>query len=125
MYQYWLVRIVLMLHSLAHASIASNEIDPNHLKAYPFCGRMPRYDDSSAASSRVANSRDSDRRYPWVLYLKRNNLRRVGNILAPSSCTASIITSRYVKMVNNAVTMTALFAKNMYCIAKKLKLIII
>ena len=100
MYQYLMLRMVFMVHLLAHASIASKEIDPNHLKAYPFCGRMPRYDDSSATSSRVANSRDSDRRYPWVLYLIRKNLRKEGNILAPRTCTASIITSRYVKMVN-------------------------
>ena len=102
MYHYLLLRLVFMVHFLANASVASNEIDQEHLKAYPFCGRLRKLRKSSATSSRVTNSRDSDRRYPWVLFIRRTNLRKTLKDFGKFGCTASVITSRYVKMLSNA-----------------------
>ena len=94
-----------MVHLLIHYSLATNEqIDQEHLMLYPYCGMMPKQDDSSGASSRVVNSKDSEKRYPWVLFVRRKNLRNTKSVLPKkgSMCAASIITSMYFIMLNNA-----------------------
>ena len=92
MLYYFLVWVALMVHSITHYVIANTEIDQDHLELYPFCGRFPNNDDVST-SSRVVNSRESDKTYPWVVGITRENLNK-NMEMVQSICGGSVITSR-------------------------------
>ena len=44
------------------------EIDPDHLRIEPECGKIP-----AIGSSRISNAEESDRHYPWVVLVSREN----------------------------------------------------
>ena len=62
--------IITILNIILHA-FSIEQIDKEHLKLYPYCGRMFGYD-SSNTKSRVVNSEDSleYELYPWVVYVE-------------------------------------------------------
>ena len=95
MFEYFLFLMVVMVHFVTNYAIANTEIDQRHLKLYPFCGRFPNSDDVFA-SSRVVNSRDSDKTYPWVVGITRRNINK-NMQMEMSTCSGSVITSRYKK----------------------------
>ena len=84
--------MIAIAYFLTRSSIANTEIDQDHLKLYPYCGRMSK-DDPEPSSSRIVNSRDSRREYPWVVFVKRMNIRKNKN-KGNSYCSGSVITSR-------------------------------
>ena len=45
------------------------DVDPEHLKQYPYCGKLFGYEWHDARS-RTLNSRESQIQYPWVVYVK-------------------------------------------------------
>ena len=52
---------------------ASVVIDKDHLKSNPECGYLPEKTKNAHGSSRIANAEESDRHYPWMILIKRDN----------------------------------------------------
>lgn len=44
------------------------EIDKDHLKIVPDCGKLP-----SKSSSRISNAQESDQQFPWVVFVSRTS----------------------------------------------------
>ena len=66
-------------------------IDKDHLKEYPYCGRMK--DTESKIKSRVVNSKDSEKEYRWVaLLIRTTEAGKAGQ--TKRRCTGSVITDR-------------------------------
>jgi len=87
------VKIVVMTISIINKELHSySSIDEEHLKMYPYCGKLFGYE-SKGGSSRITNSRDSQTQYPWVLLVERTKL----NIFiryTVQSCGGTVITER-------------------------------
>ena len=60
-------------------------IDPNHLKNNPNCGEVP-----EKMESRIANAKESDVHYPWVINVVREFKKEVIYM-----CGGAIINQRY------------------------------
>ena len=62
---------IVTILTIIHQAFSIEQIDQEHFKLYPYCGRMFGYD-SSNAKSRVVNSEDSleFELYPWVVYVE-------------------------------------------------------
>ena len=61
-------------------------IDPNHLKNNPNCGEVP-----EKMESRIANAKESDVHYPWVINVVRKFKEEVIYM-----CGGAIINQRYI-----------------------------
>ena len=61
------------------------DIDTDHLKREPACGKLP-----SKASSRISNSQESEQQFPWVIFVTRWNTFLVGS--QSRMCGGTIIT---------------------------------
>ena len=87
------VKIIVMTISIISKELHANgSIDEEHLKMYPYCGKLFGYE-SKGGSSRITNSRDSQRQYPWVVLVERTKL----NIFircTVQSCGGTVITER-------------------------------
>ena len=76
------------------------DIDEDHLKHTPECGNMHDQPNEAVASSRITNSVESDRNYPWVIEVERRNPHlkdqenRCGGIIITQ--TASITSSHCI-----------------------------
>ena len=86
---------ILMLHIL-NGALSNDQIDVDHLKQYPYCGRLFGYrSNKDKANNRVVNSEDSVEHdlYPWVVYIER---RILSNINKPinSICGGTVIAYR-------------------------------
>ena len=55
---------------------SNGKIDAEHLKIYPYCGKMFGHD-QKATSSRVVNSKESQKQYPWVVYVSRKRKNKM------------------------------------------------
>ena len=66
-------------------------IDPDHLREYPYCGSM--YYPSVHATGRVANAKDGNKHYRWVMVLVRSTLMK-SNTYDSGFCSGSVITDR-------------------------------
>ena len=93
-YKCMLTFLLVMVYFISQSNMANTEIDQDHLTLYPYCGRLSG-EDPMAASSRITNSRDSRREYPWVVYVKRMNVRKAKKKLGKLICSGSVITTRY------------------------------
>ena len=73
------------------------QIDKEHFKLYPYCGRMFGYD-SGNAKSRVVNSEDSleHELYPWVVYVERKRKNAADSKDTFLRCVGTVIAYRYV-----------------------------
>ena len=73
------------------------QIDKEHFKLYPYCGRMFGYD-SGNAESRVVNSEDSleHELYPWVVYVERKRKNAADSKDTFLRCVGTVIAYRYV-----------------------------
>ena len=74
-------------------------VDPEHLKLYPYCGKLFGYEWHDARS-RTVNSRESQIQYPWVVYVKRvcrleftDGSGRTGGMYR-SGCSGTIISNK-------------------------------
>ena len=73
---------------------SDDKIDERHLELYPYCGKMFGYD-MEGTSSRVVNSRESPKQYPWVVYLERVTKSKM-NTDWIGACTGTVIAFKYV-----------------------------
>ena len=71
------------------------DIDQDHLRHTPECGDMYSRKNKPSAKSRITNAAESDRHYPWVVEIQRNNPHFNSIHKIPpntGSCAGSIIT---------------------------------
>ena len=67
----------IIIGSCVSPSTQSNDqIDKEHLKLYPYCGKMFGHDQKST-SSRVVNSKESEKYYPWVVLVVRKRRNKI------------------------------------------------
>ena len=87
---------VLTIFFLINHAFCIENIDQEHFKLYPYCGRLFGYD-SSNAKSRVVNSEDSleFELYPWVVFLERKYKDKHNNGLF-RPCGGTVIAYKYV-----------------------------
>ena len=72
------------------------ELDKEHLKLYPYCGKLFGYARHDA-KSRVVNSRESKIQYPWVVYIERISMvvyKDLPESSQDSRCSGTIIGNR-------------------------------
>ena len=83
---------ILVIITQSQQSDVENDIDQDHLKLYPYCGKLFGYA-SNAVKSRVVNSKDSQTQYPWVvlLYIKR---RKKDYTWEEEECSGTVITEK-------------------------------
>ena len=84
-----------MLYILNRVS-SNDQIDVDHLKQYPYCGRLFGYrSNKDQVHSRVVNSEDSVEHdlYPWVVYIDRRILSNTNKPLN-SKCGGTVIAYR-------------------------------
>ena len=85
--------LTLIIYVLGKVYVRGDiDIDNDHLKLEPECGRLP-----SEASSRISNSQESEQHFPWVVFVQRRNRALV---LPPyyvdKPCGGTIITKHSV-----------------------------
>ena len=70
-------------------------IDEEHLKLYPYCGKMTTKN-PSGATTRVANSEASKESYRWAVRVTKKTLQNTKPIASmfESLCSGTIITER-------------------------------
>ena len=95
--------LTLLMFVLSTFNADDTLVDEEHLKRYPFCGRMnfrnnidcdQRYPFSSCnAKGRVVNSKDAIESYRWVVRITRK-ARKTRQRWQTSRCSGSIITER-------------------------------
>ena len=71
---------------------ADDDIDKDHLKMYPYCGKLYGHD-SNVEKSRIVNSRDSQTQYPWVVYLIIRSLKKDYSWHV-TACSGTVITEK-------------------------------
>ena len=74
-----------------HEDKASVIIDKDHLKSSPECGYLPDKTKNAHGSSRIANARESDQHYPWMILIKRDNAVDKISGIGASYCGGAII----------------------------------
>ena len=85
-------------------TVATVEIDNDHLAMYPYCGSMD-YEDSQYSTGqscqgcigRAANakdSKDSTSWYRWLIVLNMRNMKTTNGMVEQYDCTGSVITNR-------------------------------
>ena len=74
---------------------AEDDIDQDHLKLYPYCGKLYGYasDASNDVKSRIVNSRDSQTQYPWVVFVLAVRKRKDFS-WKTSQCSGTVITEK-------------------------------
>ena len=72
-------------------SADESDIDPEHLKEYPYCGVLKEPTDEG--KGRAVNSKDSTENYRWVVLLIRTTEQKRGSH-GTYSCTGTVITDR-------------------------------
>ena len=73
--------------------VADNSlIDRQHLKKYPFCGKMQ--SPSKASTGRIVNSETVSENYRWVVQLTINNRNANGHLFRQFLCSGTILTER-------------------------------
>ena len=87
------VKIIFMTITIINKELHANgSIDKEHLKIYPYCGKLFGYE-SEGGSSRITNSRDSQTQYPWVVLVERTKLNTFIRYTV-QSCGGTVITER-------------------------------
>ena len=79
-----------ILQHIHRSSADESDIDPEHLKDYPYCGVMKEPTDDG--TGRGVNSEDSTEDYRWVVLLIRQIDQKGGSY--NSFCTGTVITDR-------------------------------
>ena len=85
-----------MILYITNRTLSDDTIDVDHLKQYPYCGRLFGYrSNEEKVNSRVVNSEDSAEHdlYPWVVYIERRILSN-NNQPIPSICGGTVIAYR-------------------------------
>ena len=85
-----------MILYITNRALSDDTIDVDHLKQYPYCGRLFGYrSNKEKVNSRVVNSEDSAEHdlYPWVVYIERRILSN-NNQLIRSICGGTVIAYR-------------------------------
>ena len=86
-----LVVLCVIIDNINILNAQESAIDKDHLKEYPYCGRMK--DTESKVKSRVVNSKDSEKEYRWVaLLIRTTEAGKAGQ--TKRRCTGSVITDR-------------------------------
>ena len=86
-------------YTFLRADDSTIDVDPEHLKQYPYCGKLFGYKWHDARS-RTVNSRESQIQYPWVVYVKTiyrveftDGSGRTGG-MRYSTCSGTIISNK-------------------------------
>ena len=69
----------------------SVEIDQDHLQKNPECGFIPENSEARSSSSRISNAEESDKHYPWMIFVLRRNSAMPG---FEPGCGGAIITQK-------------------------------
>ena len=70
-----------------------NMISPEHLKKYPYCGRM--YYPPLKTTARAVNTDPSKKLYRWVVFIERKNYSPDGvDLIKTTQCSGTVITDR-------------------------------
>lgn len=90
------VGYVITILSLINHTFCIENIDNDHFKLYPYCGRLFGWE-SSDSKSRVVNSKDSLKYglYPWVVYVERKRKNKL-NKDELKFCGGTVIAYKYV-----------------------------
>ena len=85
---YSYVNIIL----LDRAGSSNDILDKEHLKLYPYCGRIFGHE-SSYSKSRIVNSGDDTENelFPWVVYIS-HKCRNILNDFDFGTCSGTVIT---------------------------------
>ena len=94
-FQIWSTCLFLSLVICLLTTVVANDsiIDEDHLKKYPFCGRMSIDPRSGAHKSRVVNSGPPKDNYRWALFIRRQNLND-DDTYSYRECSGSVITDK-------------------------------
>lgn len=85
---------VSILICLLGAFLADDSMfDQDHLKKYPYCGRMSPAQPSNAPTARVVNSEPPEYNYRWALFIERKNWNLEASF-STYSCSGSVITNK-------------------------------
>ena len=99
-------RLVLLLSlcMIEDGTVATVEIDNDHLAMYPYCGSMDhegsQYSMGQSCQGcigRAANakdSKDSTSWYRWLIVLNMRNMKTTNGMVEQYDCTGSVITNR-------------------------------
>ena len=63
----------LLDENFVREDIGNVKIDEDHLKRNPECGTLLERENNPSSSSRISNSEESDRHYPWMIKVEREN----------------------------------------------------
>ena len=82
---------IISLFYFTYKASGQEQVDKEHLKLYPYCGRLFGWD-SKRANSRVVNSHDSVEYelYPWVVFVSRT-YKTKQNIDDVKICSGTVI----------------------------------
>ena len=69
-----------------------SDIDQDHLKLYPYCGKLYGYA-PNIVRSRVVNSKNSQTQYPWVVFI-RTQLFKKDKTWKRILCSGTVITEK-------------------------------
>ena len=89
----FVVAFLLFSDYISQAVSLNMELDKEHLKLYPYCGKLFGYERHDARS-RVVNSGESKTQYPWVVYVERTSMvvyKGLPESFQDSSCSGTII----------------------------------
>ena len=78
---------------ISSSTQSNGKIDKKHLELYPYCGKMFWYN-HEATTSRVVNSRESPKQYPWVVHVRRTR-RNTMNQDEDKECLGTVIAYKY------------------------------